>query len=627
MRRENSDISVEYLSNAGTSLYNNDYYGSAELPGFACYIVADGITDDKVKTLSAQVAIEAVIDAFTERPGISKAALRRYMKVAHNALINNSYDHREKASIAIFVTNYQSARVAHVGNARCTIYRKSRVFWESSDDSLSWEMMEQGEIQKDKIAKHEERGNLSKYLGQYGNFWPNISRKIKLQEGDAFALASKGIWENITPFDLITAFAENEADLEKTLITLDRFITDLEAPRTLTPVGNGSRTKGKKKPLPQDREISNYTLALGFVGKIYQDPNKAKRRKMILRIVIPIVIIILILAIILFFVARNRRHKREDMETLYISAMEYISTDNYVKAGEDLNSAMDIAKSLRDKGYQLEFDSHIKLVEAINSADDLLDSGKFDEAQQGFLAARNYSRHTDYVGQSYIERKLDIAADYSEVHDLLILGDQLLDQGNFELAEKKFTEARSLAAGIYYLDGKKEAISSLERVYQAIAEEEALEAERLTTENEEALDRVQDELAAAELVSEGDKAFAEGDLIAARLYYEMAREKYTDLENETILGNIDTRLTLIDEKESANKDRSALAERYIEQGDTYLEKKLYTSAKRQYILARDVYSDLGDESNLKNVESKIDTVDTHIAQETIEASKSSVGNR
>lgn len=629
MRRDNSSISVKFHTNAGTQLYNNDYYGSAEESKFACYVVADGIETGNGEDWSAQIAVEAIIDAFTEKPSMSRYAAYKYIQEAQKALVNNSYTSRLKASVAFIITDYQKARIVHVGNVRATIFRKARVYFETYDDSLSWDLYDQGDLTKDRIARHEERNNLTKYLGQGGKISPNISKKIKLQEGDVFSLYSRGVWENCDQFDMITSFAEADGDLKQTSDHIERVITDIKPPNFILPVGQRKRGRPPKER-DLKRDVENYTYAIGFADKLYLDPNKGKRKKLILKIVIPLLIILLLLSIVLFFVFRDRRIKREEMETYYISGIEYILDENFSRAGTELDEASKLAKKLKDRVWQEEIDHHQKLVEAIVRADDLMVEGNYGDAQQAYITARDRARYTNHIGddenssyyledssfekyhlgRDYIDRKLEIAGNYASVHDYLQLGDQLTDQGSYEMAESKYLAARALSSQIHYANGKTEALDALERLYVLIAEEEAAK-------EDEALAALQSEIVAAELISQGDNAFTEGDLISAKLYYEMAKEKYRDLENDDIVQNIDERMSLLEEKETDIQSQLDMAENYQTQGDAFFDKKLYTSAKRQYLLARDIYAKSGTEEQLRSIETKMETVDTYITQEEI----------
>ena len=58
-----------------------------ELDGYACYVVADGITQMRGSE-SARTAIEAAINAFQENPGISRRKLKGYLRSVDRELSN-----------------------------------------------------------------------------------------------------------------------------------------------------------------------------------------------------------------------------------------------------------------------------------------------------------------------------------------------------------------------------------------------------------------------------------------------------------------------------------------------------------------------------------------------------------
>ena len=45
MRKQNSDFEARFISEEGSRLKNRDYFGYVELDEFACYVIADGITE------------------------------------------------------------------------------------------------------------------------------------------------------------------------------------------------------------------------------------------------------------------------------------------------------------------------------------------------------------------------------------------------------------------------------------------------------------------------------------------------------------------------------------------------------------------------------------------------------
>ena len=64
MRKLNSKFNTNFVSEEGAYLQNKDYFAFIELDDYACYVVADGIDEDK-ELESAKIAVTSFIRDFT----------------------------------------------------------------------------------------------------------------------------------------------------------------------------------------------------------------------------------------------------------------------------------------------------------------------------------------------------------------------------------------------------------------------------------------------------------------------------------------------------------------------------------------------------------------------------------
>lgn len=182
MRKYNSSIRTAFISEAGNQLRNNDYFGFVELDKFACYVIADGITG-MGGAESAKSAISAAVDAFQREPGISRRKLKGYLRCANRELLQGKSYEKLKASVTVVVSDYVKFRYGQAGNTRLRLYRDGRCVQASRDMSLSQDLADGGQLLQDRVARHEERNNLTAWLGS-GHFRPFISKKKKLCAGD-----------------------------------------------------------------------------------------------------------------------------------------------------------------------------------------------------------------------------------------------------------------------------------------------------------------------------------------------------------------------------------------------------------------------------------------------------------
>ena len=63
MKKINCTFKTAFLTEPGSQLENNDYYACIELDDYACYVLADGITDAS-GTGAAKMAVETILTRF-----------------------------------------------------------------------------------------------------------------------------------------------------------------------------------------------------------------------------------------------------------------------------------------------------------------------------------------------------------------------------------------------------------------------------------------------------------------------------------------------------------------------------------------------------------------------------------
>ena len=589
MRKQNSTFQSAFISEAGSELQNNDYFAFVELEEYACYVIADGL-NDLPDTESAKLAIETVLLSFQEHPSMRKNALLSYIKAANRALCKADQKERLKASVMIVVTNYEAFRYVYAGNTRLRLYRNGNKKEQSRDTSLSSDLGKEKNLSEDMLAKHEERNNLYAYVGQGDRFTPVVSKKIKLENGDILALYTRGIWENLDGGELDDVFSEAKDDPKESLNDAEELLLS-----------------------KQPKTLENYTFAAVFVDKVFTDPERKKKRKKIAIICIAAVVIILVIAAVIWFLHRRYIRLVEDMDRRYADTIEYIQDSNFIRAGEEAKEALADAEKLRNKEYIQKISDYIKLIEAVNKADEVYDGGNYEEAQSSYISAKTRSRYADYAADDYINQKLEHIADYLSVFDYIRLGDALNEQGDYDKAEEKYLQAKQLATGVYYEEGRKEAISALEDLYQNRQEE----AESV---KQKAQEQAEIEVSAAQLAVEGDKAFAEGDYDSASAFYAMAIEKYQELGDDVHVVLIQTKLDSCRLKAEEIKEKEQQAQDYVNDGKQQADNGNYVEAKKQYLLAKNIYKELGMDDKAEELDGLMEILAAEAEQEDMEQS-------
>lgn len=583
MRKQNSTFQSAFLSEAGSELENNDYFAFVELEDYACYVVADGL-NDLPDAKSARIAIETVLLAFQERPSLKKSALLSYIKEADQELCKADSKERLKASVMVVVTDYEKLRYAYAGNTRLRLYRAGRVKEQSSDMSLGSDIGREEKLPEDVLSRHEERNNLYAYVGQGKGFAPAVSGKIKLENGDILSLYTRGIWENLDSGELDDVFSEAKDEPKESLNDIEDLLLS-----------------------KQPGTLENYTFVAIFIDKVFSDPDRKKKRKKVIIICLIVAFILLVAALAVWIVRMLHRQLVEDMSRKYSDAIEYIQDNNFIRAQEEAEEALAVAEKLRDRKYIQEISDYLKLIEALSSADSYYADGKYQDAQAGYVTAKERSRYADHVADAYIDQRLADIVTYLSVYDYIQLGDTLREQGDYDRAEEKYLQAKQLAASVYFEEGRKEAMAALEALYGSRQEaEEAL--------NQQAAETAAATVSAAQLAAEGDKAFAEGDYGSANVYYAMAIEKYQGLGDNAHAELIQSKLDACMEKAEENKKKEQQAEEYVNAGNEQTAAGNFMEAKKQYLFAKNIYRELGMDDKVREMDGLIAVLDVEIEQ-------------
>ena len=584
MRKQNSTFKTAFTSEADKNLKNTDSFGYVELDKYACYVVADDI-DDQVDGTAAKLAVDTIISAFTEAPSMRKGAIRRYLRAANRALLAADSKMRLKASVIVVVTNYVKLRYGQAGNARLRLYRDGFLRLQSKDQSLSMDLVKAEKLEPDKLAKHQERHNLYCYLGQDKAFHPYISKKFKLSDSDAAALMTRGLWEHVDDGILKDAFADASDEPQETVDAVEDLLLSAQ---------------------PED--LGSYTFAAIFFNKVYTDPNRKRKIKRAIMIAIPILLVLVVVAIVLIVLYNNRQKQIASMEQNYYDTIEYIQEDNYIRAQEKCQEALSLAEDLGDEEIRSDADNYLKLIESVIAGDDALTNGEYSDAQRYFLNAQNRSRYADNLGQDYISDRLAQTSQYMSVYEMISLGDTLAQGMQYEAAEEQYLAARALAAQIYFDTGRDDAIAALEQLYADQAEQEAQEAEA-------AQETATAQAAAASVAAEGDAAFAEGDYERARTFYTTALQQYTELEDQAQIDALTTKLASIAAIQADQAALAAEAQSYASQAEAQYSEGNFVQAKKYYLLARDVYAQLGDDAKLSEVTRRLEVIEMGISEQ------------
>lgn len=654
MRKINSTFKTAFISEAGAALKNNDYFAYVELDDYACYVIANSITD-RIESESAKLAVENAIRHFQENPSMRRRAMQSYLKATNEDFLSANSNEKLKASICIVVTDYEKLRFGIAGNTRFRLYREGIVAFASHDMSLTQDLIDAEKLSENILSKHEERHNLYTYLGQEKDFSPYISQSIKLINGDIVSLYTSGIWENIDEGELDDVFSEAGDEPQPILDEVE----DLLLSR-------------------QPKNLTNYTIATIFIDKIFTDPNRARRIRRMIRIAIIVFIILLILGIIFYIWYSNRQDKKHKMNLYTDNTVTAIQDNNYIRAQSEVKKGIDLAENLDDEERINLLNNYSRLIDAVIAADNDYKNEQYTDAYEAYQNALDISRYADNLGESYINKQIMQCENYLSVSDLIALGDKALEENDFDKAEKNYFEAKKMALKAHDLNGNQQAKEALEKLYEQKkqmqdeqdkkdkqklsedisdlitqgdnlqqggdyvgAEAKYMEAKELAAKNYDAdskkealsalekLDEVKakaqaqrqkniDEqsdkyMTAALVLARGDDAFSAGDYTNANAYYNTALEQYTALGDSSMCQSISLKLQQVATKQQEISNQVQTADNLMMQADSLYKQNEYNSAKQLYLKAKQEYESLGREDKVGEINNILDQIDIDMA--------------
>ncbi|MCT4509791.1 MAG: serine/threonine protein phosphatase [Tepidibacter sp.] len=587
MRKINSKFITTFVSESGSFLQNKDYFGFVELDKFAIYVIADGIDND-ADLESAKVAVSSIISNFSEAPSMRKGLLKKLLNKANKELITQSKNLRLKASITIVVTNYVKVRYAFVGNTRFCLYREGFLKYKSQDQSLTQQLVDKERVQLDKIADHEERNNLYCYLGQDQKITPYISKKIKLKNGDIITLFTKGIWENIDSSEIRDSLVEASESQEVTDNVEDMLLSK------------------------QPKELENYTLAVIFIDKIYQNPKLRQKIKKTILTLIPIILILAVISCVFYLRHKKRTEQTNEMNYCIKNANNYIKDENFIRANEEYKSALGLAKNLKLKNKRNDIDKHFKLTEIIINADKYLQDLKYEEALDEYLLAKEKGYYADNLGKDYIDERLSETNQHILVLDLLKQADKKMELEDKQGAKQDYISARNLASKIFFKEAKQEAQDKLDKINEDQAKKEEEEAKKSEEEEKLSKEKFDEQLNAIEISKKGDVSYSIGSYYDSKMYYMMAQEIYKKIEMYDFSDELEKKILLTDKKIQESTTKKAKADTYIKDANNKFDEGSLNEAKILYLFARDIYEEAKLDDDVKKVDEKIKVIDALI---------------
>lgn len=536
MRKISSEFVTSFASEAGTFRINKDYFAYAEMDDVACYIVADGIDSDEDAN-SAELVVNYLFENLMKKPSMSRSKLKRFIVEAHKLLNEKSRSVRLKASLMVVLTDYSKMVYASAGNTRLYHFRKGGMNFKSKDQSIAQIMADAGQINDEEIGFHDERNNLTNYLGQSKVFKPYISRPYKLIDNDIIFLCTVGFWENVQSIDLVNSLKDVKESSDFVGILEDELLSR------------------------QNKVVNNYTMVAIYANKVFKENVKDDLRIKIAKKVAMILIPVLIVATGLFIFRKIEANKAEkSFAESEEKGDKYLESESYEKALENYESASKSVKKTKNKEDEERIQLKTDITNLIVEGDNLLSGSDYDKAKDNYINARTQAEFELVDGKQgllrNLDKKIDRTEDFITVYNRSIDGDSEVAEGDktaakagetedyaaktaylneaneyYNEAIEIYTEAKSLSEEIKYYDMKKEMEDKIKSVKDKIkdVDDKAADVGSAISKNDKAKEIVKK---AEDYKKSGDKLYKLKKYEEAKIDYQFGLDLYKELSEK-----------------------------------------------------------------------------------------------
>lgn len=507
MRKENSIFKTGFISEAGSFVQNKEYFAYMELDDIACWVVVQGLDLDK-EVQSAELAAKGILEKFIEKPSMSKAKLKQYIKNAHMLLQQQSLRVRLKASIIVVISDYTNMIWAVAGHARLYHFRNGRLFFKSKDQSLSQELANEVRIPEN-FDRHDERHNLLFYLGKPSKFQPFVSKKTKLMDGDVLLLCSSGLWEEVSGVEMTDALVEM-ADPNQYVDILEEILL--------------SRQKRTVKP---------YTMAAIFADKIYQE-KKRNVWKYVKIAAVSLVFVLIVGGSAIFYKVKEAKKMAEYIEATIEhgnTGDTYFVDENFEGALLEYSEGRNAAKKTKNPVHKNLLGTKLRITQFIIDGDNDVKEGEFEKALTKYEKAEKEAKKLPHFETKVIEEKISSMDDMVQIAEAVKKGDLRFEAEDYAGALEIYKKAQKNAINISY-SGMEEIKAKID---EATAKMTELEQEQLA-------------LNAERLEKKGDQSLAKQDYAGAISSYQEAQAIFQEMNILAKVLNVEKKIMGVEEK-------------------------------------------------------------------------------
>ena len=607
MRKNEAKFTTVFFSEAGTKNKNNDYFGYVQLDNYAIWAVADGFDEEEGADLAARLAVKSAIEYFMLYPKFNTEIISEIISYV-NLKVREKQAETERYSLMhtsflVVISNYNALLYGNIGNARFYHLRNGYVLSQSSDDTVSQLLVEEGALNTGDLKYHRQRNDLLQAIGDYGKIKPNILKTpITLQEKDVFCLTTMGFWENV-----------DEKEMEVELSRYDesrKWLVSLE----------------KKVMATLRDDVENYTFAAVSIEAVAVPlPMEKDNRKFFMKIAVAVILSIFIILTLTLWQVKKQKDIMNKVISYEQHADEELIKKNFDNSVKELELVIGEYEKLKPKsrgviGFFLNADARRKEMDKkieetkskikdteklkkvfsdIREGNEFFNNGNYEEASKKYQEAKYSLEQNTYKRDevnteevlSEINSRIEATSKLKEAKNLEITGDTAFTSGNYNLAKENY----KMASDIYLANGRADYVSSMEEKIREINEKE------------------NQSYNGALLAENRGDVLSHSDVDMSREAYYQARETYQILGDTVKSQEIDTKIQELNSRQMA---KLQTANNMVQEGLNQITSNNPSEALSLLTKARTMYQELKDSNNVNNVDKFINQTQEFIKYES-----------
>ena len=612
MRKDEAKFITEFLSEAGTKVENNDYFGYVLLDNYAIWAVADGFDEEEGAKVAARIAVESAIEYFMLRPRFNYDVIKEMMNYA-NLKIKEKQEETQKyslmhTSLLIIISNYNSILYGNIGNTRFYHIRGGYIISQSRDDTIAQLLVDEEALNISDMRFHRQRNDLLQAIGDFGKIKPNIIKKpVELIEKDVFCLTTVGFWENIDEHDL-----END---------LSRFEDKKQWLNSL-----------EKRILASLRDnIENYTIAQVEVSAVASpEPMEKDKSKLIKKIILVMLIIVVIILFVIIWNVKRRNGILQAATQYEKLADEEILKKNFNNSIDNLKLEIGEYEKLKPKSRGIigfftnaekkradaskkideinkkigETEKIKKAFSDINEGNEMFNSGNYDEANAKYQQAKYNLNDNSYKRDELnteeilttLDSRINSTVKLKEAKALEIAGDTAVNEGSYNLAKVSYKNA----ADMYLANGRADYVSQVEKKLEEITDKEKMAYN------------------GAMLAENKGDSLAQSNINSSKEAYYQARQMYQTLGDTVKVGEVDNKIQELNSQQNADLQT---ANNLVQEGLSQITANNPAQAINILTQAKNIYQKMKDTNNANAVSKYINQAQEFIKFESQNAEK------